>query len=505
MVNADVVDAIGGEIFNLITSGMYNTPLAVYREYIQNAADSIFASSKPTNGRIEIDIDPLQRRVKILDNGLGLSPSAARRELVAVAQSRKQRGNDRGFRGIGRLSGLAFAEKVVFRTRCAASNPITEISWSSEALRQMVSQRATVNQFLEGCVEIIEIEGVDGPDHFFEVEICGVARHASGNILNSDAVRQYVSEVCPVPYNSDFQFANSVRDLFVDDPKALLNIHVFVNNQEEPVTRPFGSSLVISENVQDPFVGLDSFRVPSVDGIGSAAIGWLVHTEYFGVIPKSLGVRGIRVREGNLQIGDESVFDHLFSEERFNRWCVGEVHVVDTRIVPNGRRDYFEPSPHTRNLENHIGAIAKKISARCRSASATRNKLRKTSAELQQLEATLVLASSGYLRASDAREIVQKASQRLGEISDTARDFYELSAEDKRRLKILEHGFADFRPRRGRPPLGRVSGSDVGTYRRVFRTLVDSLPTPEIALRTIEAVLQRENDQEGSTNKLGNT
>ena len=476
---------------------MYNTPLAVYREYIQNATDSILASPNPANGRIDIQIDPLQRRVNIIDNGPGLSPSAARRELVAVAQSRKQRGTDRGFRGIGRLSGLAFAEQVIFRTRCAANSPVTQITWSGRLLRQKASGQVGVDQILEGCVAVSELEGMDWPDQFFEVEICGVARHAAGSILNSDAVRNYIAEVCPVPYSGDFQFANKVRDLFFDNPNALLSLHVFVNSEEEPITRPFGSTLAISEDVQDPFIDLESFHVPSVDGNGPAAIGWLVHTEYLGVIPKCLGVRGIRAREGNLQIGEENVFDHLFSEGRFNRWCVGEVHVLDTRIVPNGRRDYFEPSPHTRNLENHIGAIAKGISTWCRKASAARNRLRRTLAELQELEATLRLASSGYLRASDARDMIQRASERLGEISDTACKFYGLSAEDKDRFKIIERELTGFRPKRGRPPFGSVRGSDIGTYQRVFRTLVESLPTPEIALKTIEAVLESSDDWEG--------
>ena len=32
---------VGGDILSLITSGMYTSPLSVYREYIQNAADSV--------------------------------------------------------------------------------------------------------------------------------------------------------------------------------------------------------------------------------------------------------------------------------------------------------------------------------------------------------------------------------------------------------------------------------------------------------------------------------
>lgn len=33
--------ALGKHIFNIITSGMYNDPMMIYREYIQNAVDSI--------------------------------------------------------------------------------------------------------------------------------------------------------------------------------------------------------------------------------------------------------------------------------------------------------------------------------------------------------------------------------------------------------------------------------------------------------------------------------
>ena len=112
-------------------------------------------------------------------------------------------------------------------------------------------------------------------------------------------------------------------------------------------------------------------RIPAIDESSDAAVGWLAHSSYLGAIPKDLGLRGFRAREGNIQIGDEGVFDSLFPEERFNRWCVGEVHIVDPRIMPNGRRDYFEPGPHTRNLENHLEAIIRGIVNRCRKASVT--------------------------------------------------------------------------------------------------------------------------------------
>ena len=48
---------IGGSILSLITSGMYVSPLAIYREYLQNAADAIASSSQQHNGKVEITLD----------------------------------------------------------------------------------------------------------------------------------------------------------------------------------------------------------------------------------------------------------------------------------------------------------------------------------------------------------------------------------------------------------------------------------------------------------------
>jgi hypothetical protein len=55
------------------------------------------------------------------------------------------------------------------------------------------------------------------------------------------------------------------------------------------------------------------------------------------------------------------------------RWTVGELHVLDRRIVPNARRDNFEVNHHYYNLLVQLGPLAAKITQRCRSASVARN------------------------------------------------------------------------------------------------------------------------------------
>ncbi len=490
MANAAPPFLVGGGVFNLLTTGMYYSPLAVYREYIQNASDAIQSSRCQINGRVDIKVDPATRSVTIRDNGPGLSRRSAERDLVAVARSRKRRGTDRGFRGVGRLSGLAFADSVAFRTRSSASQMVVELVWDGDALRRYATEDSrSPNEIIKACVDISEINGSGWPDHFFEVELRNVARHAAGKILNRDAVQSYIAEVCPVPLGDNFPFAREVGQLFEEGGVPLACLDIRIEGAEEPLKRPFGAALVFSEGREHPFTQFECFAVPAVDGEWSAALGWLAHTDYFGAVPKGLSVRGLRAREGNLQIGDEGVFDHLFPESRFNRWCVGEVHVVDPRILPNGRRDYFEPGPHTRNLENQLEAIARSISERCRNASTGRHSLRKLLAELDQTESVYELASSGYLKAPDARALVREAMKRLGDICDRSAGVRGWSSTEKTRLLELEGKLKAFRPKRGRPAFGKVHTSEIGTYQKVFRALAETSPTPEIAMKIIERVL----------------
>jgi hypothetical protein len=66
------------------------------------------------------------------------------------------------------------------------------------------------------------------------------------------------------------------------------------------------------------------------------------------------------------------MFEELFPEARFNSWSVGELHIIDPRIIPNGRRDHFEQSVHFHNLLTHLTPVAREITRRCRTSSIQR-------------------------------------------------------------------------------------------------------------------------------------
>ncbi|MYF98189.1 hypothetical protein F4212_03505 [Candidatus Poribacteria bacterium] len=305
--NTEPASLVGADILNLVTTGMYHTPLAVYREYIQNSADAIEKSEWPEQGRVDISISPARKNVKIRDNGPGLSPTQAIRDLIPIARSSKQRGIDRGFRGIGRLSGLAFADRITFRTRSKKTQPVTEISWDGTSLRANANSYADPEQIITSCVKVSNIEGGDWPENFFEVEIEDVSRYAADKILNREAVRRYIGEVGPVPMSESFPFAKEVEALFSNDKK-LLTLEVILDD-EMPVRRMHGPRVIFSEDREDTYREIQPLKIPAVDNDKYAAIGWVAHTSYLGAVPKGLGVRGIRLRAGNIQIGGENVLD----------------------------------------------------------------------------------------------------------------------------------------------------------------------------------------------------
>ena len=72
--NLDENIFIGKDILELLSSSMYVNPLSIYREYVQNAVDSIESNSRSKN-KINININYEKRSVVIEDFGGGIDPN----------------------------------------------------------------------------------------------------------------------------------------------------------------------------------------------------------------------------------------------------------------------------------------------------------------------------------------------------------------------------------------------------------------------------------------------
>ena len=84
---------------------MYVNPLSIFREYIQNSTDGIDDAvsagllSNTDDGRININLDHIDRRVIIRDNGIGVSNKDFAFKMLSFGASGKRGTDARGFRG----------------------------------------------------------------------------------------------------------------------------------------------------------------------------------------------------------------------------------------------------------------------------------------------------------------------------------------------------------------------------------------------------------------------
>ncbi len=113
--------AVGKNFLENLTVGMYENSFTVYREFIQNSADSIdkaIASGLILEDEavIDINIEYSKRRITVNDNACGIPMRQFKKKMTDVADSDKDRDIEKGFRGIGRLAGLGYCDRLVFRT-----------------------------------------------------------------------------------------------------------------------------------------------------------------------------------------------------------------------------------------------------------------------------------------------------------------------------------------------------------------------------------------------------
>jgi molecular chaperone HtpG len=373
---------VGKDVLELLSSAMYVDPLCIYREYIQNATDAIddarlaglYDQCAP---RIDVMLDLQQRSIKIRDNGIGIPPNVFARRLTALGASKKRGSRARGFRGVGRLAGLAYCQKLIFRAKAAASPRVWEIHWDCVKLKNLLRDH-TYKGDLHGIMsDIIEFDNISSegyPEHFFEVELRGVNRIKNDLLLNEASVDAYLSQVAPVPFADEFGFGGKITK-FLAEHDAGETYDVYLNSRSTRIVRPFRDVFAAKQQLIDRFAEIAYFKVPGIEG-ELDAIGWVLHHGYHGALPERSGIRGLRLRAGNIQIGDERIFDSAFPEPRFNAWSVGEVHLISKRIVPNGRRDDIEYSSHQQNLVKHVMPVAKQITKLSRSKSAARHSAR---------------------------------------------------------------------------------------------------------------------------------
>ncbi|TGR83019.1 molecular chaperone Hsp90 [Mesorhizobium sp. M2D.F.Ca.ET.223.01.1.1] len=436
---------VGKDVLELVSSAMYIDPMSVYREYIQNAADAVEMArmkgqlAKDEPGRVAIFVDAVNRTVRIRDNGCGIPFQEFGRRLTALGASVKRGTPARGFRGVGRLAGLGYAQEVVFRSRVVGEEKVSELRWDCRRLKASlrdVSDDTSVTELIRSVTSLQRSELEEVPERFFEVELRGIVRLRNDRLLSPSAIGEYLCQVAPVPFSPDFKFGGELTEL-LERHVDLGILHIHIDGAEEPLYRPHRNNIAFDGNGCVTFNAVSTVEIPGIDG-ELAALAWILHHDYEGALPTRTLVKGLRLRSGNVQVGDHALLEDLFPEPRFNVWSVGEVHVIDRRIVPNGRRDHFEQNAHFHNLINHLTPTARDISRHCRTRSIRRKWEREFEFHAEALKETLGVVAQGGVGRSERERLALSAEQTLLKLDKLASMQILAEGGDARRKVIVE-------------------------------------------------------------------
>lgn len=348
--------AVRKGLISMLMFRLYSNERTIYREYVQNALDSINSAVKLhildqlKDGVVNINIDYEGRRIVIRDNGKGIQAKDAVRILLDISASNKNGITEAGQFGIGRLVGGGYCHELVFTTSARGEEVATQVIFDVDKIWRMVKEDK--EDYLATCVLN---EGTTkrqipakAEDHFFEVQLNNVKEEYTNTLLNKEETINYLNEVAPVDYKP--QFVNLLISGTKCD-KAYEKLHLGLEKIQlfvcgTPVRKQYGLEVA---GTKDKIESLEYFTIEDSQ-FGRLAWGWFALTKYTIQIPKDDRLSGIRLRSHNIQIGDANLLSGkpLWSEERGNSYFYGEIFITHPDISPNTARDGLAPTPEAK-------------------------------------------------------------------------------------------------------------------------------------------------------------
>ena len=361
--NLNYSSEVRKKILSMLMFQLYSDERTIYREYVQNALDSISKAidtrvlDQAKDGVVNIDIDVKHKVIKIKDNGAGIESANAVRTLLDISPSNKDGVSQAGMYGIGRLVGGGYCHELIFRTSARGEAIGTQITFDVDKIWQMVEKDEEdylATYVINECT-IRESIPAEESDHYLEVELKGVKDDAAPSLLDAETIINYLREVAPVEYKSEFKNTLMYKSI-ADNPEfkelheGLEKVQVLVG--ETRIQKQYGLSI---RGTKDKINNLEYFKIEDRK-YGLLGWGWYALTKYTIQIPKDDKLAGIRLRAHNIQIGDANLLSgtNYWKEDRSNSYFYGEFFVTHPHIRPNGARDGLVPTPESKSLENGL-------------------------------------------------------------------------------------------------------------------------------------------------------
>jgi molecular chaperone HtpG len=253
--------------------------------------------------------------------------------------SAKEKGVDKGFRGIGRLGGLGYCQTLIFETSVKGENEKSIVKWDADKLRSIIADTTKKEQASEVINEVttIEYKSEQSDKHYFKVILENIS---SAKLLNVKDVRQYLSMIAPVPFKKSI-FSDKIYTELKNENIILDEYQIFVN--QDQIFKGYKWYVYDGDENNpkkiDEVISIEFFKETYKNKI--LYWGWYGLTEKNQLLKPINFARGFRLRSKNIQIGDETTLKELHRDNRFQNYMFGEIYAINQALTPNARRDNF--------------------------------------------------------------------------------------------------------------------------------------------------------------------
>jgi chaperonin cofactor prefoldin len=346
----------------ILSQDLYPRKLEVVREYIQNSSDALEAFAAIAD-QLDDQTEPLiklsiqGRSLVIFDTGIGMDAEEVSK-LRRIAYSEKKAGLEAGHKGIGRLAGIAVAEKLKISSTSYGDPKLHHFEFRAKEMREDIREKKksgvpeTATKVIERHTSLWD-DDIDPVEHYTMVEIRGISDKCP-ELLDSKLLREYIGEVAPVEFSPTFEWGarisqrlrQNVPDYF---PKT---IYFSTGENRTRIYKAFTDDMAIAEpdfievtNLADPNKILaycwyatkgqkvlskvrPSGRIFTVDGDDTKK-----KQRYAGLVFKLFGI----------SVGDRTLPLRALWPKSSPRalWFTGEIHIIDKDVSPTTDRSDF--------------------------------------------------------------------------------------------------------------------------------------------------------------------
>ncbi len=505
---------IGKYVLENLTTGMYEDSKIVYREYIQNSADQIdkaidFNLFPDESLFIDITIDKAKRTIIIKDNATGIEKREVHSKLANVADSTKERGVDKGFRGIGRLGGLAYCETLRFITSFKGENEKTIMTWDAGKVRKLINDKNNTMNVQEIIQQVIayNYENEDVNEHYFTVEMINV-KTENTSLLELEEVKEYIQWNCPVPIANQFLFTNKIKNKSNELNLPIDEYVIYLNNDD--LHKAYTDRLIDTNGKSYDEIRDIEFNVFKDNDDKTIAWSWIGISGFDKAIPpKNNKSKGIRLRKENIQIGNDDTLRKFFtSDPRGNGYFVGEIHIVHDDLIPNARRDYFNETSTLVIFEKQLEDYLNKIWKYCRDASQYKNAVKaiKNYEEVKNEMPQLAIDSSDIeehenktkelkMKAVEAKKMIDRLEVKLQsneKVLTAMKSIYTIDTKDDYTQNTLTSKSSDNSKKKKKQQfltseLSSLNKGERKVVEKIYKILKDNLPQ-ELSKELIEKI-----------------